>query len=171
MREITKIVLALAIVGSSSTQTISQDTGLLDTLPTTKEEFAQSEPTVLHTIDWLENTPLNQEVDKRKLLSARFLAWLTNSPMVTITLDAKVTPFFKKNPDLIMIFMGGWTKYTLQNSYSKDAVKCNLAGVKSAIRFYQMGNGIKKDKEIEKLIEMDSRNELEAWVERQLGQK
>jgi hypothetical protein len=99
------------------------------------------------------------------------MAWLTNSPTVTIDIDEKTTPFAKKNPDLLFIFMGGWTKYSLQNNYSKDAVKCNVAGIRTAIKVYQMGNGIKKDKEMEKIIEIDSKNELDAWVASQLEEK
>ena len=154
-----------------ATRSFSQDKPFLDTLPTTKEGFIKSEPAVINTIDWLENTPLDQEPEKRKLFLATFLAWLTNSPTVTIELNEKVTPFLKKNPDLLFAFMGGWTKYTLQNAYSKDATKCNLAGIKSAIKLYRMGNKIKKDKEMEKLIDMDGKSELEPWITAQLGQK
>jgi hypothetical protein len=150
--------------------TFSQD-NLLDSLPATKEGFVKTEPAVINTIDWFVNTPLNQEVNKRKELYGKFMAWLTNSPTVTIDIDEKTTPFAKKNPDLLFIFMGGWTKYSLQNNYSKDAVKCNVAGIRTAIKVYQMGNGIKKDKEMEKIIEIDSKNELDAWVASQLEEK
>jgi acetaldehyde dehydrogenase (acetylating) len=67
--------------------------------------------------------------------------------------------------------MGGWTKYALQNSYSEDEVKCSLAGIKSAIKVYQMGNGLKKDKQMEKIIELDSKNELKNWITEQLKKK
>jgi hypothetical protein len=153
------------------TKSFSQDSGLLDSLPTTKEGFINSEPALINTIDWLENTPLNQETEKRKLLNATFLSWLTNSPTVTIEVNSKITPLSKKNPDLLIIFMGGWTKYSLQNNYSNDALKCNLAGLRSVIKVYQMGNGIKKDKDIDKLVELDSKNELESWVSTQLEKK
>jgi hypothetical protein len=166
-----KHYLTLLVFLLIATRSFSQDNTFLDTLPTTKEEFIKSEPAVINTIDWLENTPLGQEPERRKLFYATFLAWLTNSPTVTIDLNAKVTPFLKKNPDLLFAFMGGWTKYTLQNAYSKDATKCNLAGIRSAIKQYQMGNGIKKDKEMEKLIDMDGKSELEPWLSTQLGQK
>ena len=144
---------------------------MLDSLPKTKAEYIRSEPEVINTIDWLENSPINQQVGRRKKLNANFLAWLTNSPTVSIDLNEKTTPFTKKNPELLFIFMGGWTKYSLQNGYSKDALKCNMAGIKSSIKVYQMGNGLLKDGEMDKIIAMDSNNELEAWVKSQLGQK
>ena len=144
---------------------------LLDPLPTTKEEFIKSESAIIDLVDWLENTPLDQATDKRKKMYAILLAWLTNSPPVTVEVNEKVTPMSKKNPDLLAIFLGGWTKYSLQNSYSKDLVKCNLAGIKSVVKVYKMGVGIKKDKDIEKPVDLDSKNELEAWIVSKLGKK
>ena len=67
--------------------------------------------------------------------------------------------------------MGGWTRYSLQNKYSRDAVQCNLAGLKSVITVYQKGDGIKKDKDVDKLVDLNSKNELEAWVSSQLQKK
>jgi len=148
----------------------SQEKVFLTTLPTTKEEFTASEPSVINTVNWLEETPLNVDVDKRKLLSANLLAWLVNSPTVTIELNSKIATFTKKNPDLLTAFMGGWARYSLQNSYSQDLAKCNYAGIKSAIKLYQLG-GAKKDKEMEKIIAMEANNELEAWITKKLAEK
>ena len=67
--------------------------------------------------------------------------------------------------------MGGWTKYCLENNYSTDKVKSNLAGVKSAIKVYKKGTSMKKDKAMEKIIELDDKGELEKWVTEQLAQK
>lgn len=161
----------LLLVTLSASKSFSQDNQLLDSIPTAKEDFAKTEMKVINTVDWLETDPINQETDKRKTLNRYLLGWISNSPTVNIDLDSKILTFTKKNAELILTFMGGWTKYSLQNSYSKDPVKCNLAGIKSVIKVYQMGNGIKKDKEVEKLIELDSKNELESWVTTQLSKK
>jgi hypothetical protein len=148
----------------------SQEKALLLSLPSTKEEFVLSEPSVINTVNWLEENAVNIEVDKRKLLTANLLAWIINSPTVTVELNAKVATFTKKNPELLAAFMGGWTRYSLQNSYSQDLIKCNLAGIKSAIKVYQLG-GLKKDKEMEKIIALDTSNELEAWITKRLAEK
>jgi len=162
------IVLTFSVL---ATKSFSQDTKLLDPMPSTKDDFVKSEPAIIGVIEWLENTPLNQEIDKRKSLNAILLAWITNSPIVTIEVNTKITPLSKKNPDLLAVFLGGWTKYALQNSYSKDPVKCNLAGIKSVVNLYKTGVGIKKDKDLQKLVDLDSKNELESWITSQLGQK
>ena len=66
--------------------------------------------------------------------------------------------------------MGGWTKYSLENNYSKDDVQCTLAGLKSAIKVYQ-SNKLKKDKFMDNLIELNDKGELEAWVKSKVEKK
>jgi hypothetical protein len=166
-----KQLLVPVILLALSINSYSQQDGLLTSLPTTKEEFAKSEKAVINTINWLENTPVNQDIDKRKKTNALVIAWITNSPTVTIEINMNTLPFTKKNTELLMSFMGGWTKYCLENSYSEDKIKGNLAGIKSAIKVYKMGNGLKSDKSMDKLIALDEKGELEKWIKDQLEKK
>ena len=130
----------------------------------TKEEFVASEKNLISIINWLENTPLNQQPDLRKNNYAYLVAWLTNSPTVSIEINSEIITFTEKNSDLLIIFMGGWAKYTLENNYSTDVVKGTLAGIRSAIKVYNKNIGIKKDKEMDKLIALDTKGELEKWI-------
>jgi hypothetical protein len=156
---------ALLMLSSSG---LAQNKKMLDSLPKTKADYVRSEPAVINTIDWLENSPINQQVARRNQLNKKLQLWIANSPTVRIKLNEKITSFSKKNHELLFIFMGGWTKYSLQNAYSNDSVKCNLAGVRSAMKVYLLGNGILKDEEMEKIITINSNNQLEAWVRSQL---
>ena len=159
--------ILMSILLLSSTNTFARSEELLDGLPSTKEEFIASEKKVLATIDWFENTPINQELEKRKLQNANLVAWITNSPTVILEINADNLTFTKKNAELLIIFMGGWTRYSLQNSYSSDAVMGSIAGIKSAIKVYKTGL-LEKDKEIQKLVEIDEKRELETWVKKKL---
>ena len=147
------------------------DSLLHNPLPATKEEFTASEPDVIRTVNFLETTPIDKQGDAWRAQAMLLTAWLTNSPEVTVELNSKIVSFAKKNPELMLVFMGGWTKYTLQNGYSKDKIQCNLAGIKSAIKVYKMGNGLKKDKEMEKFSKLDDSGALETWVAAQFSQK
>jgi hypothetical protein len=157
--KIIKPILLFYFLFMIYSNSFSQTGELLDNLPNTKDEFVASEKKVIATIDWLENTPLDQDIEKRKTLYALFLAWLTNSPTVTIEVDSKVLTFSKKNSDLLFIFMGGWTKYCLENGYSSDKIKGNVAGIKSAIKVYKKDISITKDKAMEKIIELDDKGD------------
>ena len=85
--------LAFVIYSASFAQTAGE---LLNKLPGTKEEFIASEKKVISTINWLEDTPLDQDTQKRKGQYALLVGWLTNSPTVTIEVDSKVLTFTKK---------------------------------------------------------------------------
>jgi hypothetical protein len=164
-----KQFLLLSALSIFSFNVFAQD--LLESLPGSKEEFIKSEPRVLNTINWLENTPMDQQEAKRQQQKALFVGWITNSPTVTIEVNSNILTFTKKNAELLIIFMGGWTRYSLQNSYSQDIYQGTLAGVKAAIKVYKMDNGIKKDKAMDKIITMDENGELEKWVKEQLEKK
>lgn len=140
---------------------------LLTKMPNSPEEFKASEKKVLATIDWLESTPINEQRDKRDFQNAALLTWITNSPTVTVEVNADILTFIKKNPDLLVIFMGGWTRYSLQNNYSKDVVEGTIAGLKSAIKVYKTGL-LKKDKAMQAYVDMDDKGELESYVKSKL---
>jgi carbohydrate-binding DOMON domain-containing protein len=118
----------------------------------------------LDCINWLTNNPLNQEIQKRQQANAFFLQWLTGTSNVSIEMNAEITNYTKQNPDLMMIYMAGWAKYALKNGYSKDKFQGNLAGYKSIIKYYKAGNGVKKDKNTEKLVKIEAKGELEKWL-------
>ena len=140
---------------------------LLTKMPNSPEEFKASEKKVLATIDWLESTPINEQRDKRDFQNAALLTWITNSPTVTVEVNADILTFIKKNPDLLVIFMGGWTRYSLQNNYSKDVVEGTIAGLKSAIKVYKTGL-LKKDKAMQAYVDLDDKGELESYVKSKL---
>jgi hypothetical protein len=156
--------VAILLLTLCSFTAFAQGGELLSDLPTTREEFIASEKKVLATIDWLENTPIGTEVQKRKVQSALLLGWDINSPTVTIEFNTDLTmDFSKKNPDLMIVFMGGWTRYALQNGYSQDILQGTLAGLRSAIKVYKTGL-LKKDKNMEKIVALEEKGELEATV-------
>jgi hypothetical protein len=133
-------------------------------LPSTKEEFIKSEKDFLAVVTWLGSTPLGTETDNRKLLNVWTMTWLTNSPTVTVSVRASILKLFDKNPDLMMVYMGGYARYCLENNYSNDELKSNVAGIKAAIACYNLGGEVKKDKSLIKVIETDKEGKLEEWV-------
>lgn len=135
-----------------------------------KEDFAKYEKDVIACSNWLENTPLDKEVSKRKDASAFLLTWVSGAPNVTIEINQKIVNFTEKNPDLLMIFIGAWTRFALENpDAAKDMTKGNLAGLRGVIKFYQanLEKGIKKDKNVENLVKLEKEGKLEAWVKEQ----
>ena len=133
------------------------------------EDYAKYEKEIIDCVNWLENTPIDEERAKREEANVFLMVWMTGSPNVSIEINASILGSIDKNKELLLIFMGGWTKYAIENPIDqKDLIKCNMAGLKSVIKVYKMGNGVKKDKNIEKLAKLDESGGLEKWVKDQL---
>ncbi|HHC79245.1 MAG TPA: hypothetical protein ENK46_05135 [Flavobacteriia bacterium] len=135
-------------------------------------DYKKYENDVLQGINWLENTPINQQVAKRKKVSAFLLQWMTGTPSFSIKMQSFQMELTEKNPDLLISFLGGWAKYALENPADKDnELAANIAGFESLIKVYTSNkeNGIKKDKKVEKLAKLDKTG-LEKWVRKKLGQ-
>jgi biopolymer transport protein ExbD len=165
-----KILLSTILLVFSSLTLFAQQAELLTELPETKEDFIASEKKVIASIDWLENTPLNEDKEKHQQLFTLLTAWAINSPTVTIEVNANIIKFSDKNSELLIFYMAGWTKYALQNNYSKDVLQGNLAGLRSAIKVFKTG-ALKKDKFMQKLVDIEAKGELEKWVTEQLAKK
>ncbi len=128
------------------------------------EDYAPYEQDVLNGIKWLSGTPVNKETDKRKEVNAFLMKWMMGSPNVKLEVRQDVVTFIS-SPDLLMGFLCGWTKYSLETKNYTDKLKGNLAGIENAIDIYQKNKSIlPKDKNIEKYIKLQSKGKLEEEI-------
>ncbi len=162
-------VLLLVLVSTNSL--IAQDFQVpTDVNFQTDQDFKNAEVDVVKAVNWLENTPVNMETDKRKDVNSFLMKWMTGTPNVSIELAQFQTDLTDKNPDLLMIYMAGWSKYAIENpSESSNKLECNLAGVKSVLKIYSnnVGKGVSKNKKIEKMLKMND-EELKAFVVKEI---
>lgn len=130
-----------------------------------KEDFSKYESEVLKGIDWLFQTPINSQSDKRKEVNMFILSWLEGSPTVSVEIKQEIVSFMKPNPDLLMIFMCGWTKYSLENKDYNNKIKGSQKGVEAVIEFYVKNKeNLKKDKNVEKYIKLKEEGKLEDYI-------
>ena len=133
--------------------------------PKTADDYAPYEADVIKSVDWLMSMPFVLEKQKREQVNAFLLKWITGSPNVHIDIKPEIVTFIGGTPDLLMIFMGGWTKYSLETKKFDDKVGGSLAGLNSVIEFYLNNRkSLPKDKNIEKYIKMKEKGELEDYV-------
>ena len=133
-----------------------------------KEDYKPYENDVLAAIEYLETSPFDKNIEKRKEVNAFLLKWMTGVPYVKIEMNSYVLELTKKNKDFLMIFLGGWTRYALQNPEGNNKFDGNLAGIQNIINVYTTADGIKKDKKVEKLIKLQKKGELEKWLKETL---
>lgn len=132
------------------------------------EDYANYEPQVIEAIDWYLWRSMAFDAGKRKEASSFFLQWLIGSPSVTVEIQPDVANFFQTNPELMMPFMMGWTKHSLENN-SDDNIKGSIAGIEAVVRYYQKNRGfLKENKEVEKYAKMIEKNKLEKHIKKVL---
>lgn len=134
----------------------------------TVDELKAYQPQIEKAIDWAIKTPIDKDAEKRKSVNAFVLAWLTKTPDVSVQLDENAIVFFKTNPELLMPFIMGWTKYSLENN-SKDLFMGFKTGVETAVTFYRKNiSFLKKDKGIEKYEKLINKGKLDEELKKKI---
>jgi len=132
-----------------------------------KEDYAKYESDILKSIEWLTNTPINTQPAKRKEVNAFVMKWISGSPDVSIGIKPEIVNFMEPNAELLMIFMCGWTKYSLETKDYKNNVSGSQKGIEAVIDFYTKNKeNLKKDKNVEKYIKMKEKGKLEEYIKK-----
>ncbi len=88
---------------------------------------------------------------------------MSGSPDVSIDIVSGLVPL--QDANYLMMFMSGWTKYSLEHDYSKDQLACAVAGVNQMIAFYQKNKSqLGKNPLMNKLIKKQKKGDLEEYV-------
>lgn len=134
-----------------------------------KEDFAKFEKDLVKYINWLESNSLNHPL--RQNVHALVIKWAEGAPNVTIDINEYMVDFSKKNPEFLVLFIGGWIKQALKNPEEKeDKIKLNLAALNSVLDFYEKGKdfGVKKNKHIAKVLKKRKKGTLEDWMKKEI---
>lgn len=127
--------------------------------------YRELESAVLKDISWLDNTPLDKNTDTRNEKSRFVLMWMSGSPDVSIRLDDRLVTFQGAEPAVLMAYMMGWTRYSLENNYSNDPIDATVSGITNAVNFYDKNKKLlRKNKELDKYKEMMNNRTLIRYV-------
>ncbi len=109
-------------------------------------DYSKYEKDIIEAANWLKETPLNEQADKRKEVSKFVVTWINGSPTVNVEINPTIMDFEKKNKGMLTIYMVSSALYVLENNYSKDMRSKHKAALRDMISVYQTGKGINKDK-------------------------
>jgi len=91
------------------------------------------------------------------------------SPKVSVELNGFVTDLTDKNSDLLLIYLGGGTRFFLQNpAQSGDKFEIAKAALATVLNVYEKGKGVKKDKDLDHLLDLRKKGELDTWLKEKL---
>jgi tetratricopeptide (TPR) repeat protein len=134
-----------------------------------KEDYVRYEKEIVETIDWLIETPTNEDIDIRAKKNALALKWISGCPYIAVELNEDVVPYIGECPECMMVFMGGWVKYAINTKDYDNALKGNIEGTYAVIQFYNNNKTrIANIKSINKLIKLKSEGKLESYIEGKL---
>lgn len=155
----------LSISSFAQTPSIPQDYTL-----DSDEDYAPYHQSVVELTNWLESTPMDENVEQRNEAIKFVFTWVQGSPDVSVILNAELIPFTEKNPDLIFTYLFRQAAYLIEHPEEKDMVKVQKLALESCISVYleNLGKGIVKDKAMNKIIKMRDKGTMEAWIESKL---
>lgn len=147
-----------------------------------KTDYTFYEPDVVKCVDWLINTRIDQETEKRQAASSFLLQWCMGTPTINVVIDENVvSPITDKQvPDYVLLFMGGWAKDAIESDArhttiasskeSKDEMLAgNVAGLEAVLAFYETNKGlVPANENIEKLLKLQQKGRLEKYVKKLL---
>ncbi|MBR9919742.1 MAG: hypothetical protein GYB31_02820 [Bacteroidetes bacterium] len=130
----------------------------------TAEDFAFYERQVIACVDFLNNTSPKEQQEKRQEASAFLLQWLMGAPNVTVELNEHFITFAESSPELLSIYLGGWTRHALLTG-EKTNFAGNLAGLEAVINYYNRYRALlNKDRNVEKFIKMQEKGKLADYI-------
>ncbi len=138
MKRLLTLIALLAITGILSPVSAREFPIPKDFVFNGHKDLKQYTPYVLPCIDWLKETPLNEDPNGRAKINFFVLTWLQINPDLSISLPEYSYKLNGINRDLLYLFLEGWIKYTLE---TKDTaiVACSMAGLNTMLDYYLAG--------------------------------
>ncbi len=131
------------------------------------EDYERYEKDMRATYEWLMNTPIQEQEQKRIDANGFLIDWLSGSPNVHIEIKMEMINSMEKTSDFLIIFMGGWAIKTLEIKDYKNKIEGTKAGIEAVITFYTKNKAfLTKDKNIEKYIKMKEKGTLDEFIEK-----
>lgn len=131
-----------------------------------KEDYNKdANDAALFAAKYLLSTPLEKDNLYRLKCTQYLIRWMTGTPDYTFSLVAG--KLFKKNDDLLVVYMAALTKYCMENKLNGKEGNIVQVEAYKLIGAYckNEGNGVKKTGEVKKLVTAYENNTLEEYLE------
>ena len=127
-------------------------------------DYEKYEKDIIDASKWLEETDLDKEIEKRQQVNTFVVQWISGSPTVTVDITDRLGKIYGKNLQLLGMYLASYSRNFLENKGSATKLPATKAGLISMMNVYKKGIGIKKTKEMEKLIKLSSDNKFDEYV-------
>ncbi len=132
------------------------------------EDYPKYNKDIVACVKWLETHPMGENVEERKNNNAFLMIWITGSPDVSITIYSFMMDYSISDGDLMILFMGGWTRHVIETGDKTEVGGC-VAGLETVAKFYKSGtSGLAANKKLDKLVELMEKGKMEGFVKDQI---
>lgn len=134
---------------------------------TDADELSDEDYKLMEYVFFLQDSPAEKEKGKRKQ-AANYLGWYLNQAAeFDLTLEDKM-PFLQYGESVPM-FLAGYIEFMVSHPL-KNVDAANLAGMRSVIAYYKDNKeALGRDELLEKLVDLDEKGRLPAYMKRKLG--
>lgn len=129
----------------------------------TAEDYKIHERTVIEATNFILKTSTNENKENRIACSNFILDYGAGVPDITISLSNKVLAVTKKNPEVLIMFMGLWIKTSITNRTATKTAHLNYVYTEIG-KYCARGNGIKNTRIIRSLKRAYKKDKIEEWV-------
>jgi hypothetical protein len=131
----------------------------------TAREYKRDEDLVLRTLQWLNRTPLNDQLVVRSKANLFVMKWICGSPSLNIVIETNNLPFYEEFPDLLFPFIHGVAQCTLTKNKGCDELKATINGFNTVAFMIQNDDGLKKNKSLQSLVKANKKGKMELYVQ------
>ncbi|MGF1926185.1 MAG: hypothetical protein ACQUHE_18575 [Bacteroidia bacterium] len=136
---------------------------------TKKAHFKEVEPVVLKVTDYLFATPVDHKNDARKEAGQFLIRWMNDTPFDTFILEEKETNFFNTDTELILMYMAGLTKYTLEHKSVTDQKEKILGAMQLVLPYLDKQEDKKSwSKELWQLVDSYKTDKLQLFLKKEV---
>ena len=136
----------------------------------TKADYVKYEADVISTVDWMQQTQWSDQQEKQVQAKKFLTDWATGSPYVTVNISQPLLRLCKRNPELLLTYMGQFVKYALEHKTNFNKTQANIFAIRALLAKYNMETDRRKDTAVEKLIATDQQGKLGDWVKNDMNE-
>jgi len=161
-----KIALFFLLFFTSIYYSYSQELPNLKHIKLNKNaHYKDAEPTALKVTTYLFETPINKKNSSRTEAGQFLIKWMNGTLDYTFFLGEKETNYFNTDSDLMLIYMAGLTKFTLENSTIKDQKELVLGAMRLVLPYLDKQEDKKSwSKELWQLNDANQKGKLEEFL-------
>jgi hypothetical protein len=131
-----KLALFLLLFSTSILVSYSQEFPKVKNIKLNKKShYKSAEPEILKLVNYLFETPINSKNYTRKEAGEFLIRWMNGTPDYVFVLEDKEIKYFNTDADLMLVYMAGLTKFTLQHPTIKDQKKLIIGTMKLVLPY------------------------------------